>query len=298
MLTCHLQLKLKSKTERPFLMYRLVVKIKHLPPLSTVTLFSVEFIHILTTFLPSTYKFGTVYTLAYRYLLICSSWTKLHNKLGSLKEIFLKNGYPEDFINKCFKKFLDNIHVVKETTLTVGKKPLVLVLPYLGSIPLQTRTKLKNSLKNINCCKLQIVSNNKSRLGNDFHFKDWIPSDLTSGVVCKFQCGLCNDSYYGECVRHLNVRIGEHNGTSPLTKKQVKPKNSSVSDHLLFCNHSASYDNFNTLTCERKKVLLKLKESLLIMRDKPSCLSFICFNSCYVILIEWTFFIIWPCVSV
>ena len=67
--------------------------------------------------------------------------------------MFLKNGYPEDFINKCFKKFMDNIHVVKETTLTVEKKPLVLVLLYLGSISLQTTTKLKKSLKNIrvNC---------------------------------------------------------------------------------------------------------------------------------------------------
>ena len=39
------------------------------------------------------------------------------------------------------------MHVVKETTLTVEKKSLVLVLPYLGSISLQTRTKLKKSLK-------------------------------------------------------------------------------------------------------------------------------------------------------
>ena len=38
MLTCHLQFKVKSKTECPFLMYRLFVKIKHLPLLSTVNL--------------------------------------------------------------------------------------------------------------------------------------------------------------------------------------------------------------------------------------------------------------------
>ena len=66
-------------------------------------------------------------------------------------------------------------------------------------------------------------------MGNKFHFKDRIPKDLTSGVVYKFQRGLCN----------------EHIGVSPLTEKQVKPKNSSVADHLLFCNHSASYDDFN-----------------------------------------------------
>ena len=53
---------------------------------------------------------------------------------------------------------MDNTHVVNETTLTVAKKPLVLVLLYLGSVSLQTRTKLKKSLKNIlNYCKLHIV---------------------------------------------------------------------------------------------------------------------------------------------
>ena len=35
---------------------------------------------------------------------------------------------------------MDNIHVIKETNLTVEKKPLALVLPYLGLIYLQTRT--------------------------------------------------------------------------------------------------------------------------------------------------------------
>ena len=41
---------MKSKTECPFLMYRLYVKIKHLPLLSTINLTLVEFIHILTAF--------------------------------------------------------------------------------------------------------------------------------------------------------------------------------------------------------------------------------------------------------
>ena len=87
-----------------------------------------------------------------------------------------------------------NIHVVNGTTLTVEKNFLVLVLPYLGSISLQTRTKLKKLLKNIlNCGKVQIVFRNNIRLGNNFHFKNRYPNDLTSGVVYKFQCGLCSD---------------------------------------------------------------------------------------------------------
>ena len=87
----------------------------------------------------------------------------------------------------CFKRFMDNIDIVKETTQTVEKKPLALVLLYLGSTSLKTKTKLKKSLKNIlNYCKLQKVFKNKTRLHNNFHFKDRNPKNLTSGVVYKF----------------------------------------------------------------------------------------------------------------
>ena len=110
---------------------------------------------------------------------------------------------------------------------------------------------------------------NNTRLGNNFH---WIPKDIASGVMYKYQCGLCNESYYVEYMRHLNVRICEHIGRKPYTKRQVKLKNSSVVNHLLYCNHSASYDNFNFLKCENKTFLLDLKESLLTVSDKP------CFN--------------------
>ena len=82
---------------------------------------------------------------------------------------------------------MGNLQVNEKATLTVKKKPLVLVLPYLGSISLQTRTKLKKSLKSIlNSYKMQIVSKNNNRLGNNFHFKDRIPKDFTSDVFYKF----------------------------------------------------------------------------------------------------------------
>ena len=97
----------------------------------------VELIHILTTVY---YKFGTVCKLAYGCLQICSILTKLPTELVFLKEIFLKNGYPENFINKCFKRFMDNMHVVKETNLIVEKKRHVLLFSYLGSISLKTRS--------------------------------------------------------------------------------------------------------------------------------------------------------------
>ena len=63
----------------------------------------------------------------------------------------------------------------------------------------------------------------------------------------------------------------EHIGVSPLTGKKVKPSNiSAICDHLLHCNFFLSFDNFSVLAHEHKNYLLEIKESLLIMRDKPS----------------------------
>ena len=137
---------------------------------------------------------------------------------------------------------------------------------------MQTRTKLQQALKGVlNCCKLEIVFKCQARLSNSLRYKDRIPKDLISGVVYKFQCGLCNESYYGESIRHLDIRSGEHIGVSPLTGKKVKPSNNNaICDHLLHCNFLTSFDNFSVLAYESKKYLLEIKESLLIMRDKPS----------------------------
>ena len=75
--------------------------------------------------------------------------------------------------------------------------------------------------------------------------------------------GLCNESFYRKCVRHFNVGVREHTRILPLTKKKVKLTGSTVSDHLLLCNHSPSFESFNTLTRENRSFVLELKESLL-----------------------------------
>ena len=64
------------------------------------------------------------------------------------------------------------------------KKVLHLVLPYLGSISLQVRTKIRNSIKNtLNHCKLQVIFKNERKLSNMFRFKDCVLYDLVSSVV-------------------------------------------------------------------------------------------------------------------
>ena len=145
------------------------------------------------SFLPSSNKIGLLHTLLYRCFRICSDWTKFHLEFFKLTDAFKNNGYSENFINNCFKVFLDNKYRIQEKVITVPKKILFLVLPLsletinLGPLSLETRTKLTKSLKGIlNCCKLQIGFKSENKLAKAFRFKDRIPNKLTSGVVYKF----------------------------------------------------------------------------------------------------------------
>ena len=63
---------------------------------------------------------------------------------------------------------------------------------------------------------------------------------------------------------HLKIRSGEH------TFKKVKPSaETSIRDHLLFCNHNTLFDDFTILAQGTNKFLLEIKEGLLIKLDKP-----------------------------
>ena len=120
------------------------------------------------SFLPQVYKVGMINTLAYRCFKISSHWTKFHEELNFLKHVFLRNGYPLSFIDKCFKMVINKL-VIKRPQVTTGEKKEILLLPYLGDISLQTRTKLRKSFKGIlNCCKLQIAFKSQRKLANVF----------------------------------------------------------------------------------------------------------------------------------
>ena len=96
--------------------------------------------------------------------------------IDTLKEtIFEENYYPENFIDRCFKLFLNKINTLKESVSIVEKKPLRLILSFLDTALVQTRTKLQKSIKEINSyCKLPIG------------FKDNVPQTPRSCAVYKF----------------------------------------------------------------------------------------------------------------
>ena len=52
-------------------------------------------------------------------------------------------------------------------------------------------------------------------------------------MVYKFQCGLWNEFYCGECVSYLALRSGEQTATSPLSDKMEQPKKRALSAIIL-----------------------------------------------------------------
>ena len=91
-----------------------------------------------------------------------------------------------------------------------------------------------------------------------------MPYYFGSSVVCKFCCGSCSATYYGETYLHL-FRVGEHSGLT--WKKSKSKKSTAAKDHMLFCDHIMSIEDFKILLTSDSDLHVKVKESLLIFHD-------------------------------
>ena len=194
-----------------------------------------------------------------------------HVEAEQLRQIFKCNNYPVALIDQCVKTFLNKIYVPKRILITVPKKDVLIVLPFLGQFSLNLRSRLYNCFnKTLPQCNIKVIFQSKNRLSILSRIKDSIPKELRSHIVYKSLCSNCNITYYGETERHLNVRSGEHLSLPALTGKRVNNnKKSAFKDHCLSFNHVGSFEDFSILTYESNPFKLLIKEALLVSRDKP-----------------------------
>ena len=152
----------------------------------------------------------------------------------------------------------------------VPKRELISVLPYLGEPSLDLRTRLRWTIKrNLTFCKLKIIFRSTCRLNTLFRFKDSLEKKIHSGIIYRYTCSNCKVIYYRKTFHHFYNRVAEHMGISNLTGKRLKNiMQSAISDHLLQCNCTINFDDFDILAAESNKFKLLLRESLLIKRDK------------------------------
>ena len=226
------------------------------------------------SYLPKEYKLGLLYTLLFRAYSLCSNYEILHNEIDRLKEIWLKNNYPLHIIDKCIFRFLDKLFSkpAREKDIS-AKKEVIVSLMYLGNISIQVKKRLRNIFRSCKLdVKLVVVFSSMNRMKSSFNFKDSIPRDLKSLVLYRYSCSTCRGTYLGETKRHFLVRSYEHLGMSITTNREFKfneKSATSVRKHCVNNSHSNCIENFKIIGTANNKFHLKLKESLIIHKEKP-----------------------------
>ena len=149
----------------------------------------------------------------------------------------------------------------------VPKRELIFVLPYLGKLSFDLRTRCRRTIeRDLLYCKLKMIFR---KLNTLFQLKGPLEKEIRSGIY-RYTCSNSKVTYYGKTFRHFYTRAAEHMGISNLTGKRLKNvKQSAISDHLLQCNCAINFDHFSILATDCNKFKLLLRESLLIKREKP-----------------------------
>ena len=184
------------------------------------------------SFVPISHKFSLVKCLIFIVYSIASTYQWFHHDLKALKIKFKRNGFPTDLIDRCTQDFLNKIYGgPTEIVYTVNKKPIVLVLPFLGQASYFLAKRLKQSIaKFYPCVELKVVFKRGFSIKDLFKFKDILPFECRSGVIYYTSCKKCGPSaaYLGKTKNTLYERFYSSNGhLNPRTK------NSALNSHIL-----------------------------------------------------------------
>ena len=125
--------------------------------------------------------------------------------------------------------------------------------------------------------KITIMWNSPRRIRQLFRFKDVLPMRLRSNILYQYSCDGCNSIYLGKTKRHFGVRAYEHLGLSLRTDKQftynpTHNNNSGILIHINDQNNNClgNTNNFKIIGKAQNDFFLRIKESLLIRKLKPS----------------------------
>lgn len=223
---------------------------------------------VLTSYLSFTsmsYKLGLVKCLIDRAYKINNTWIGFDFDLKNIFTILKKNSYPEHFINKVTRSYLNKKHnLATDNNKCDNGKQRYFKLPYIGKHSIFTRVKLSKLVTRY--CKPDVdirLIFQSFKIGSCFNVKDSIPCSLKSNVVYKFNCASCNTSYIGQTTRHFATRVKEH---------LKSDKSSHVYKHLsnnLECKNSCNESSFSIIDYAPTKYQLNVKEGLYIGWQQP-----------------------------
>ena len=87
----------------------------------------------------------------------------------------------------CIRTFFQKLYVSKQVYITVPKKQLLIILPFLGKLSSKLKQRVANCFKSsLPQCEVKIIFKSTNRLSSLFTYKDVIPKDLQSNLIYKF----------------------------------------------------------------------------------------------------------------
>ena len=190
--------------------------------------------------------------------------------MSKLRNYFSGNRYPQYLFDNFLSEYLHNVRNPKAITSTAPKLEIFMKLPFLGFSSDCSKDLKYLISKFYPQIKLNLIFTNSNTIKNFFTYKDKIPPLLSSGVIYKYSCDQCVDTYIGETQMQLKVRICQHKGISYRTDAPYKaPTHSSIRDHAFDKNHPVKIKNFKILeSCD--KLDIRIVESINIHRFSPS----------------------------
>jgi hypothetical protein len=208
------------------------------------------------------YKIGLISCLLDRSFKICSSEKQKLIEMEQLRELLIRNNYPNQIIEKEFDRFLKFKSLNNVNTIDPEIKIRYLSLPYMNDKSEIIARKLKELVKeHFHKINLRVAFKAPAELGDHFPFKDKVddPKKL-SGVIYHLKCKNCSDSYIGMTTRTFIKRMSEHK----------KDKNSHVFQHNSLDNHEIDFDNVEILDRADSELKLQYKEMLYIRKLAPT----------------------------
>ena len=99
------------------------------------------------SFASDQHKTGLVWALLFQTFAIVSNLSRFRKKASYLNEVLKRNKFLIKWIVNCVIATLNKKVLHAPVRLSVEKKELFLVLPYLGNLSLALRTRLHNNIK-------------------------------------------------------------------------------------------------------------------------------------------------------
>ena len=177
------------------------------------------------SFIAEKYKTGLIFCLLFRIFNLTVDWTKFHEEVKFLSDIFRKNQYPQHFFDRCTRIFL-NRRLNPDSVGRIEKQKLIISLPYVGRYSNDLKKKLTALASHLKSdFRICVVWKSSRTLRTFFSFKDKLPMHLRSKILYRFTCDGCNSIYIEKTKRHFSfealsilvcrIKLGTNTRTVP-----------------------------------------------------------------------------------